>query len=72
MRAGCWLDFDRVGLSLVGLLGLCLAFDLVRVLDGLTGTAYEDDSQVIDIKATKVYSDAPGVDIEVSDSFDCI
>ena len=41
------------------------------VLDGLTGTAYEDDSQVIDIKATKVYSDAPGVDIEVSDLFDC-
>ena len=42
------------------------------VLDALTGTAYIDDSQVIDIKASKVYSDAPGVDIEISDEFDCL
>jgi crossover junction endodeoxyribonuclease RusA len=42
------------------------------VLDGLTGIAYNDDSQVIDIKAQKVYSEAPGVDIEISDSFDCV
>jgi len=41
-------------------------------LDGLTGVAYHDDSQVIDIKAQKVYSEAPGVDIEISDSFDCV
>jgi crossover junction endodeoxyribonuclease RusA len=41
------------------------------VLDGLTGVAYNDDSQVIDIKAQKIYSEAPGVDIEISDSFDC-
>jgi Holliday junction resolvase RusA-like endonuclease len=46
---------------------------LVRgVLDGLTDTAYADDSQVIDIRASKVYSDAPGVDIEISDGFDCV
>jgi crossover junction endodeoxyribonuclease RusA len=42
------------------------------VLDSLTGVAYNDDSQVIDIKAQKVYSEAPGVDIEISDSFDCV
>ena len=42
------------------------------ILDALTGIAYADDSQVIDIKATKVYSDAPGVDIEISDEFDCL
>ena len=41
-------------------------------LDGLTGTAYEDDSQVILIEATKKYADNPGVDIEISDSFDCV
>jgi len=46
---------------------------LVRgVLDALTGCAYLDDSQVIDIKAKKVYSDITGVDIEVSDPFDCV
>ena len=46
---------------------------LIRgVLDALTGCAYLDDSQVIDIKAKKVYSDITGVDIEVSDPFDCV
>ena len=34
-RARCWLDFDGVGLSLVGLLGLCLAFNLVRAVGGV-------------------------------------
>ena len=39
---------------------------LVRgVLDGLTNTAYSDDSQVIDIKAEKVYFEAPGADIKI-------
>ena len=46
---------------------------LVRgVLDSLTACAYLDDSQVIDIKAKKVYSDIPGVDIEISDAWDCV
>lgn len=46
---------------------------LVRgVLDGLTNTAYSDDSQVIDIKASKVYSETPGVEIEISTEFDCL
>jgi crossover junction endodeoxyribonuclease RusA len=46
---------------------------LVRgVLDGLTNTAYTDDSQVIDIKASKVYSETLGVDIEISTEFDCL
>jgi Holliday junction resolvase RusA-like endonuclease len=35
------------------------------VLDALTGIAYQDDSQVIDIKAQKVYSDEPGADIKI-------
>jgi len=42
------------------------------VNDGLTGVAFKDDSQVIHITASKVYSDNPGVDIEVSDEFDCL
>ena len=32
-------------------------------LDALTGICYIDDSQVVDIKAKKVYSDSPGADI---------
>ena len=35
------------------------------VLDALTGIAYADDSQVIDIKAVKVYSDQDGADIKI-------
>jgi len=42
------------------------------VNDGLTGVAFADDAQVIKITASKEYSDQPGVDIEISDSFDCI
>jgi crossover junction endodeoxyribonuclease RusA len=42
------------------------------ILDALTGIAYDDDSQVIDISAQKVYSDNPGVDIEISEEFDCL
>jgi crossover junction endodeoxyribonuclease RusA len=34
-------------------------------LDALTGIAYIDDAQVIDIKATKVYSDNPGAQIKI-------
>jgi hypothetical protein len=33
------------------------------LLDALTGICYIDDSQVVDIKAKKVYSDTPGADI---------
>jgi len=35
------------------------------VLDALTGIGYNDDSQVIDIKAEKVYSDTPGADLKL-------
>ena len=35
------------------------------VLDALTGIAYQDDAQVIDIKAEKVYSDTAGADIKI-------
>ena len=39
---------------------------LIRgVLDALSGTAYDDDSQVVEIKATKAYSDQPGVEISI-------
>jgi crossover junction endodeoxyribonuclease RusA len=41
------------------------------VNDGLTGIAFVDDSQVIKILATKEYADTPGVDIEVTNEFDC-
>jgi len=34
------------------------------LLDSLTGICYQDDSQVVDIKAKKVYSDQPGADIK--------
>ena len=40
---------------------------LIRgLLDALTGVAYVDDAQVIDIMAEKVYSDTPGVDVEIN------
>ena len=42
------------------------------VNDGLTGVAFADDSQVIRIIASKEYSDTPGVDIEISEGFDCL
>ena len=42
------------------------------VNDGLTGVAFADDSQVIKIIASKEYSDNPGVDIEISEEFDCL
>jgi len=34
-------------------------------LDSLTGICFMDDSQVVEIKARKVYSDTPGADIKV-------
>lgn len=40
------------------------------ILDALTGIAYQDDSQVIEIHASKGYSDHPGVDIVVTGGFD--
>jgi crossover junction endodeoxyribonuclease RusA len=42
------------------------------VNDALTGQAYEDDSQIISLFATKRYSDTPGVDIQISDEFDAL
>ena len=42
------------------------------VNDGLTGVAFADDSQVIKIIASKEYADNPGVDIEISEEFDCL
>ena len=42
------------------------------VNDGLTGVAFADDSQVVQIIASKEYADAPGVDIEISEGFDCL
>lgn len=39
---------------------------LIRaVLDGLTGVAYEDDSQVVLIKSTKTYGENQGVWIKI-------
>lgn len=39
---------------------------LIRgVLDALTGIVYLDDSQVVDIRATKAYSPDPGADIKI-------
>lgn len=40
------------------------------ILDALTGIAYQDDSQVIEIHATKGYDPNPGVDIVVTGGFD--
>jgi crossover junction endodeoxyribonuclease RusA len=42
------------------------------VNDGLTGVAFADDSQVVQIIASKEYADTPGVDIEISEGFDCL
>ena len=40
---------------------------LVRAaLDALTAIAYKDDSQVIEIRAMKVYSEYPGVEIIIA------
>jgi len=40
---------------------------LVRaILDSLTGVVWRDDGQVVDITASKVYADTPGVDIVIS------
>ena len=49
-----------------------LAKSVRSVNDGLTGVAFADDSQVIKIIASKEYADSPGVDIEISEEFDCL
>lgn len=36
------------------------------VLDGLNGVAYKDDARVVGIHSVKIYSDNPGVLVEVS------
>ena len=42
------------------------------VNDGLTGVAFTDDSQIVQLTASKIYSEHTGVDIEISDEFDCL
>jgi crossover junction endodeoxyribonuclease RusA len=40
---------------------------LVRAaLDALTAIAYKDDSQVIEIRAVKVYGESPGVEVVIA------
>lgn len=40
---------------------------LVRaVLDSLTGIVWFDDGQVVEIHASKVYAESPGLDVEIS------
>lgn len=43
---------------------------LKSVEDGMNGIVYKDDSQIINIHVTKVYSTEPGVDICVKECFD--
>lgn len=38
------------------------------ILDGLNGVAYKDDAQVINIQATKVYAEEPGVLVRISET----
>lgn len=41
---------------------------LVRaVLDALTAIAYKDDSQVIDIRALKIYGETPGLEARIGE-----
>ena len=41
---------------------------LIRcVLDALTGIAYWDDSQVVEIRAVKMYGERPGVQVRVEE-----
>jgi crossover junction endodeoxyribonuclease RusA len=40
------------------------------ILDALTGIAYQDDSQVVHITATKEYQGNQGVDITITGGFD--
>lgn len=43
---------------------------LKSVEDGMNGVVYHDDSQIINIHVTKVYSSLPGVDICVKECLD--
>jgi len=38
---------------------------LRAVGDALSGVAFQDDSQIVDIRARKVYSDTPGAEIKI-------
>lgn len=40
------------------------------VFDGLNGVVFKDDSQVVYIGATKMYSDTPGISVTVFDAED--
>lgn len=43
---------------------------LKSVEDAMNGVVYKDDSQIVNIHVTKVYSTSPGVDICVKESLD--
>lgn len=36
------------------------------ILDGLNGVAYRDDTQVIEVSATKIYAERPEVRVEIT------
>lgn len=40
------------------------------ILDGLNGTIFEDDSQVVQLSAAKTYAEVPGCEIFVSNADD--
>lgn len=40
--------------------------NLCKVVDGLNGIAWLDDSQIADLRAKKVYSETPGVTVKIS------
>jgi Holliday junction resolvase RusA-like endonuclease len=40
------------------------------VEDGMNGVVYKDDSQIVNIHVSKVYSTVPGVDICVKECLD--
>lgn len=43
---------------------------LKSVEDGMNGVVYKDDSQIVNIHVSKVYSSAPGVDICIKECLD--
>lgn len=46
---------------------------LVRgVGDSLTGVAYVDDGQIVEIHARKIYAEPEGVDVEITGGFDVL
>jgi len=37
------------------------------VLDGMNGICYKDDARIVDLKVSKEYSDAPRVEVEITE-----